>query len=115
MVDQFSGWSEAFAVSNKDVETVAQLLFEEIIARHGCPRSITSDNDKEFCNMLAENLTKNLNIRQTRTSPYITVSNGMEKCMEKILKYLAKTVHIFRRNAMMIVPCMTVPQKSNKC
>ena len=38
MIDHFTGWPEAFAVSNKDAETVAQLLFEEIIARHGCPQ-----------------------------------------------------------------------------
>ena len=76
MIDQFIGWPEAFAVSNKDAETVSQLLFEEIIARHGCPRSITSDNGRGFCNNLVEKLTKNLNIHHIRTSPSHPQANG---------------------------------------
>ena len=86
MVDLFSGWPEAFAVSNKDAETVAQLLFEEIIARHGCPRSITSDNGKEYCNNLVEKLTKNLNIHHIRTSPYHPQANGKTERFNRFLK-----------------------------
>ena len=86
MIDLFSGWPEAFAVSNKDAETVAQLLFEEIIARHGCPRSITSDNGKEYCNHLVEKLTKNLNIHHIRTSPYHLQANGKTERFNRFLK-----------------------------
>ena len=86
LIDHFTGWPEAFAVSNKDAETVAQLLFEEIIARHGCPISITSDNGKEFCNHLVDKLTKNLNIHHIRTSPYHPQSNGKTERFNRFLK-----------------------------
>lgn len=86
MVDHFSGWPEAFAVSHNNGETVAQLLFEEIIARHGCPTSITSDNGKEFCNNLIEKLTKNLNVHHIRTSPYHPEGNGKTERFNRFLK-----------------------------
>ena len=35
--------------------------------------------------------------------------NGKAYGKYEILKNLAKTFHIFRRNAMMIVPCMNMP------
>ena len=86
MIDHFTGWPQAFAVSNKDAETVAQLLFEEIIARHGCPKSITSDNGREYCNHLVEKLTKNLNIHHIRTSPYHPQANGKTEHFNRFLK-----------------------------
>ena len=39
-VDYFTKWPEARAIEDIKASTVAQFIFEDIIARHGCPKEI---------------------------------------------------------------------------
>ena len=43
-VDICSGWTEFFPVPDKSAETIAKVMLDEIIPRHGCPGTLLSDN-----------------------------------------------------------------------
>ena len=49
IIDKYSGWVEAFPIPDKSATTIVEILLEQIIPRHSCVLSITSDNAKEFC------------------------------------------------------------------
>lgn len=42
--DHFSGWPEEFSVPDKSAQTIAQLIYEEIFPRYGCPLQLVTDN-----------------------------------------------------------------------
>src|SRR6266498_2857741 len=44
-VDYFTKWPEAKAIKHANAEEVAEFIFEEIICRHGCPRTIIQEED----------------------------------------------------------------------
>jgi len=46
-VDLFTKWIEAFPLRNKETETIAKVLVEQIFARFGTQLSILSDQGKE--------------------------------------------------------------------
>lgn len=43
-VDIYSGWPEAFAISEKTAATIAYLVIEEIFPRYGVPLEMITDN-----------------------------------------------------------------------
>ena len=47
MVDQYSGWAQAFLVPNKTADIVCNVIMNELIPRHQCPQTIVSDNGTE--------------------------------------------------------------------
>ncbi len=94
VIDQFTGWPEAKAIPNKEAETVAAYLLEEIIPRHGCPRLLLSDQGSEFCNAVMAALTKALRIHKVRTSPYHASCNGKVERWHRVMNdVLAKRVN----------------------
>ena len=46
-MDGFTKWAEAFPLKNKEAETIAKVLVEQVFARFGVPLSILSDQGKE--------------------------------------------------------------------
>lgn len=77
MIDRQTGWPEAFPIKDICAKTVAKLLYEGWITRHGCPVVITSDQGRQFESSLFSNLAKYLGIHKIRTTPYHPQSNGM--------------------------------------
>ena len=85
IMDHFSGWPEAYTTTDKSAQTVANILLEEFIPRHSCPKLIISDRGTEFCNQLVDSLTTELNIQRIRTSPYHPQSNGKTERFNRVL------------------------------
>ena len=56
--DYMSRWPEAWAVPDTTAETIARLLVDEIIPRHGAPRSLLSDRGKNFLSTLVAEVCK---------------------------------------------------------
>ena len=47
-MDYFTKWPEVFAVPDHTAETIAHLLVEQVISRHGVPEQFLSDRGKNF-------------------------------------------------------------------
>ena len=93
MTDAFTKYAEICAIPNKEAATVARALFERWICRFGCPIEFTSDNGKEFCNKLTEELFKLLQIKHSHTTPYHPQCNAQAEVQNKVIaKYLASFV-----------------------
>ena len=68
--DYGTRWVEAFPLQDATAKSVARIFLEEIIYRHGAPRELLSDQGKQFTGKLMEQLTKDLNIHQQKTTAY---------------------------------------------
>jgi hypothetical protein len=75
--DYLTRWVEAFAVPKHDAVAVADLLVNEVIARHGVPRVLLSDNGPEFRGKLVQRLCERINVGKRFTSPYHPQANGL--------------------------------------
>ena len=47
-MDYFTKWPEVFAVPNQQATTIARLLVEEVVTRHGVPEQLLSDRGSNF-------------------------------------------------------------------
>ena len=93
MTDAFTKYAEIVAIPDKSAPVVARVLFEKWICRFGCPVEFTSDNGKEFCNQLTDELFKLLQIKHATTTPYHPQCNAQAEVQNKIIaKYLSSFV-----------------------
>jgi len=92
-VDYFTKWPEARAIEDIKASTVAQFIFEDIIARHGCPKEIQTDRGRSFHNLLIKDLCDRFHIKYIPVSPYHPQANGMvERLNGTICTAIAKFV-----------------------
>ena len=79
MQDSFTCYMAAVPPRNKEAVTCAEALIERWVGPFGCPKSIHSDQGREFTNKLWEDLCRALEIRKTKTPPYSPQSNSVER------------------------------------
>ncbi|MCO5557534.1 hypothetical protein L7F22_011100 [Adiantum nelumboides] len=90
-------WAEAKASRKADAITTAKFLFENIIARFGCPFEIVSDNGTHFINEVIKELTSNFMISLYKSTPYYPQANGQAESTNKtLISVLTKTVEAHR-------------------
>ena len=93
IVDLYSGWPEAFAIPDKEADTVADVLIREIFPRHSCVDKILTDQGTEFCSAVMKYMTSKLFIHKIRTSPYHPAGNGRVERQNAVLNnIIAKRV-----------------------
>lgn len=85
-IDRFSRWPEAYPMVDITAETVARTLYENWICRFGSPRTITTDQGRQFESALFKALATLMGVQTTRTSPYRPSSNGMIERVHRNLK-----------------------------
>lgn len=76
VVDSFSKWAEAFAIRNKEAETVARTLVEHVYCRFGCPLELLSDNGLEVHGTIMKEVCRLLQIDKLNTSVYKPSTNA---------------------------------------
>jgi len=92
-IDHFTKWVELFPMRNQEAPTVAKLLFEGVICRHGCPTQILTDQGPNFESHLFQELNRLLSIDKIRTTPYKPSTNGnIERFHGTMHSMLAKLV-----------------------
>jgi len=91
-VDSFTKWAEAFPLRNKEAETVAKVLVEQVFARFGTPVSLLSDQGKEVDGSIMRNICEMLGIDKLRTTAYKPSTNQVERLHRSINAVLGKTV-----------------------
>ena len=75
--DYLTKWVEAFAVPNQTAGTIAKLLVEEIVCRHGAPEHLLSDRGTNFLSDLVYKVCQLLNISKVNTSGYHPQTDGL--------------------------------------
>jgi transposase InsO family protein len=99
LVDTFTGWVEAFPMTNKKASTVTTILVTDIIPQFGLPASIQSDNRPEFVSSIFQKLEQDLNIHWRFHIPYYPQSSGKvesSNCtLKNTLTKLSLKLHVY--------------------
>ena len=92
-VDYLTKWPEVFATKDQSSLTIAKLLVENIVARHGVPGELLSDRGKAFLSKLMYEVYKLLGIKKVNTTAYHPQTDGLvERFNRTLTSMLAKTV-----------------------
>ena len=91
-IDYLTKWVEVFAVPNQTAETIARLLVEGVICRHGAPAELLSDQGANFMSELVAEVCALFAVKKVNTSGYHTQTNGLcERFNNTLIQMLAKT------------------------
>ena len=89
--DYLTKWPEVFATEDQKAETIARLLVEQVVARHGVPKRLLSDPN--FLSELMQEVYKLLGTTKVNTSVYHPQCDGLvEKFNSTLINMLAKSV-----------------------
>jgi hypothetical protein len=93
-MDYLTKWPEVFPVRDQTAPTIAQLLVEKIITRHGVPAEVLSDRGANFLSGLMQAVHEVMGIRRANTTAYHPQTDGLvERFNRTLLDMLAKTAH----------------------
>ena len=76
-VDYLTKWPEVFAAPDQTSLTIAQLLVDHVICRHGVPAELLSDCGKAFLSSLMEDIYKLMGIHRISTTAYHPQTDGL--------------------------------------
>lgn len=91
-VDYLTKWPEVFAVRDQTAPTIAKLLTEKIIPRHGVPTELLSDRGANFLSNLLAEVYSLMGIKKVNTTAYHPQTDGLvERFNRTLTDMLAKT------------------------
>ena len=97
--DYLTKWPEVFAVADQKAETIARLLVEHVVVRHGVPGQLLSDRAPNFLSALIQELCKLLGTTKVNTSGYHPQCDGLvEKFNSTLINMLSKNVEKYGRD-----------------
>lgn len=79
-------WAEAAPVKDCTTDTPTRFIFECIISRFGCPKSLTSAQGMHFINETVASLLNKFMAQHRKSSLYHPQANGMVETFNKILE-----------------------------
>ena len=90
--DYLTKWVEVFATPDQSALTIAKLLVEEIISRHGVPRELLSDRGAAFLSKLLHEIYSLMGIHKVSTTAYHPHTDGLvERFHRTLTSMLSKT------------------------
>jgi hypothetical protein len=90
MTDALTKYVELVPLPTKEATTVAQALFDKWYCNFGAPLDIVTNQGKEFCAKLSDELFKRLGTTHLTTLPHYPKCNNQAKVAKKTyVKYLA--------------------------
>ncbi|XP_044178256.1 uncharacterized protein LOC122960249 [Acropora millepora] len=90
--DYLTKWTEAFAVPTIGADVVARLLVEELLPRHGAPRTLLSDRGSNFLSTLVKEVCRLLNTKKLNTTAYHPQTDGL---VERFNNTLAESISMY--------------------
>ena len=69
-MDYLTKWCEAFTVADQTAETIAKLLVEEVICRHGVPERLLSDHGANFLSELIQGVCRLMGTKKVNSLGY---------------------------------------------
>ena len=98
-MDYFTKWPEVFGTEDQTAETIAHLLVEHVIARHGVPEQLLSDRGANFLSTLLQEVLKLVGTVKINTSGYHPQCDGLvEKFNGTLINMLSKSVSKYGRD-----------------
>jgi hypothetical protein len=70
MTDTLTKYVELVPLQNKEATTVAEAIFNKWICHFGAPLDLVTDQGKEFCATVTNDLLKRLGTNHLTTSPH---------------------------------------------
>jgi len=86
--DPFTKWVEAFPLRNKEAETVAKVLVEQVITRFGTPIAILSDNGTEVDSGIMKAVCRLLDIDKLHTTAYKASTNAAIERFHRTMNWM---------------------------
>jgi len=91
-MDYLTKWPEVFPSPDQTAATIAKLLVEEIVSRHGVPSEVLSDRGKAFLSGLMSEVQGLLGTHRVNTTAYHPQTDGLvERFNRTLTTMLAKT------------------------
>lgn len=84
--DNLSKYVITVPIRHKDTATITSASFNHVIAKHGCPKIIISDNAREFVSTEATEFFRTFGIRSRTTSYAHPQTNGQTERFNRTLK-----------------------------
>jgi transposase InsO family protein len=85
-VDYLTRWCEVGTLATATAENVAKFFLDEVVARHGCPQRILTDNASNFTAEMTHHMYKTLGVRISHSTPYHPETNGLVERLNRTLK-----------------------------
>lgn len=92
-IDFLTKWPEVFPTADQSAATIARLLVEQIVCRHGVPAELLSDRGAAFLSKLLNEVYQLMGMRKINTTAYHSQLDGLvEQFNRTLTNMLAKTV-----------------------
>ena len=92
ITDSFSRWCEAFPTKTQEAKTVADILYKEIFTRYGAPRTLVSDQGRQFLSYVVRALCEMFKVKKVNTSPYHPQTNST---CERFNSFLEQSLRVY--------------------
>jgi transposase InsO family protein len=86
VTEYLTRWAEERAVKDYNATTTVRFIFDDIITRFGCPKTLMSDQGPHFINKTVEALTEEFAVHHQKSTPYHPQENGTVEAFNKILE-----------------------------
>ncbi len=94
IIDYFSRFCILHPIQSKKAETIATIIFENVICSCTTPKTIIIDNGPEFNNAILVEICRIFNIKKINVHAYKPESNGVvERLNKKIITYLRTLIN----------------------
>ena len=92
-MDYLTKWPEVFPSPDQKAGTIAKLLVEHVVARHGVPEQLLSDRGPNFLSEVIQEVCSLLGAEKVNTSGYHPQTDGLvERFNRTIIAMLSKSV-----------------------
>ena len=114
-MDYLTKWPEIFPVKNADAVTIAKLLTDEIIPRHGAPRTLLSDCGKNFLSSVLE-VCKLYSVKNLNTSSSHQQTDGLvEKMNSTVCQPLSMFISKNHKDWDLFIPAVLLAFRTSPC
>ncbi|KAM9959529.1 hypothetical protein ACTFIR_000607 [Dictyostelium discoideum] len=90
-IDYFSKWPEVYLTQYQDSETVANILFYEIITRYGAPARLVSDRGAVFLSAVVSGINKIFDTKKINSTAYHPQLDGQTENFNSTLIKMLKS------------------------
>ena len=112
-MDYFTKWPKGNPIANQETDTIAKVLVEEFVCRFGAPLHIHSDQGRNFCSKVFNEMCTLLGIKTTQTTPYHPQSDGMVERYNRTLEaQLSMFVETHQRDWDQYIPYLLMAHRT---